>query len=149
MREDLARWQLAFTSVNHFLFVPVTIGLAFLTALLRTVWYSRKDRVALARALLADPAVLILDEPTASLPPGMRTELMSDLLDLTAGKATLLITHDLDNLGDMDEIVVLDQGRAVERGSHRELLAAPGSLPAATGRPVIDGRTQSPAPSSA
>jgi cytochrome d ubiquinol oxidase subunit I len=43
LREDLARWQFGFTSVNHFLFVPVTIGLAFLTALLQTAWYSRKD----------------------------------------------------------------------------------------------------------
>ena len=42
MREDLARWQFAFTSVNHFLFVPVTIGLAFLTALLQTIWYRRQ-----------------------------------------------------------------------------------------------------------
>jgi ABC-type transport system involved in Fe-S cluster assembly fused permease/ATPase subunit len=56
----------------------------------------------------------------------MRTELMSDLLTLTAGKPTLLITHDLDNLDDMDEIVVLDRGRAVERGRHRELLAGNG-----------------------
>ncbi|MGO8961551.1 MAG: cytochrome ubiquinol oxidase subunit I [Streptosporangiaceae bacterium] len=43
MREDLARWQFAFTSVNHFLFVPVTIGLAFLTALLQTAWYRRQQ----------------------------------------------------------------------------------------------------------
>ncbi len=43
MREDLARWQFAFTSVNHFLFIPVTIGLAFLTALLQTGWYRRRD----------------------------------------------------------------------------------------------------------
>jgi len=43
MREDLARWQFAFTSVNHFFFIPVTIGLAFLTALLQTVWYRRKN----------------------------------------------------------------------------------------------------------
>jgi len=43
MREDLARWQFAFTSVNHFLFVPVTIGLAFLTALLQTAWYYRRS----------------------------------------------------------------------------------------------------------
>jgi cytochrome bd-type quinol oxidase subunit 1 len=43
VREDLARWQFAFTSVNHFFFVPVTIGLAFLTALLQTAWYSRKN----------------------------------------------------------------------------------------------------------
>jgi cytochrome bd ubiquinol oxidase subunit I len=43
LREDLARWQFAFTSVNHFLFVPVTIGLAFLTALLQTAWYRRQS----------------------------------------------------------------------------------------------------------
>jgi len=43
LRDDLARWQFAFTSVNHFFFVPVTIGLAFLTALLQTAWYLRKD----------------------------------------------------------------------------------------------------------
>src|SRR5271165_5784320 len=43
MREDLARWQFAFTSVNHFLFIPITIGLAFLTALLQTAWYRRKN----------------------------------------------------------------------------------------------------------
>ncbi|HXW87878.1 MAG TPA: cytochrome ubiquinol oxidase subunit I [Streptosporangiaceae bacterium] len=43
MREDLARWQFAFTSINHFFFVPVTIGLAFLTALLQTAWYARKN----------------------------------------------------------------------------------------------------------
>jgi cytochrome bd ubiquinol oxidase subunit I len=43
MREDLARWQFAFTSVNHFLFIPITIGLAFLTALLQTVWYRHRQ----------------------------------------------------------------------------------------------------------
>jgi cytochrome bd ubiquinol oxidase subunit I len=43
MREDLARWQFAFTSVNHFLFIPITIGLAFLTAVLQTLWYRRKN----------------------------------------------------------------------------------------------------------
>jgi len=43
MREDLARWQFAFTSINHFLFVPVTIGLAFLTALLQTAWYRKQS----------------------------------------------------------------------------------------------------------
>ena len=85
-----------------------------------------RQRLALAQALLADPAVLILDEPTASLPPDLRAELMSGLLALTVGKATLLITHDLDNLEEMDEIVVLDQGRAVERGRGRELLAGDG-----------------------
>jgi ATP-binding cassette, subfamily C, bacterial CydC len=77
-----------------------------------------RQRIALARALLADPAVVILDEPTASLEDVARRALMADLLAVTAGRATLLITHDLEGLDQMDEIVVLDQGRAAERGSH-------------------------------
>jgi ABC-type multidrug transport system fused ATPase/permease subunit len=51
---------------------------------------------------------------------------VADLLAITAGRATLLITHDLDGLDQMDEIVVLDQGRAVERGSHDALIRAGG-----------------------
>jgi ATP-binding cassette, subfamily C, bacterial CydC len=85
-----------------------------------------RQRVALARALLADPAVLVLDEPTASLDPGVRRELMADLLAVTAGRSTLLITHELSDLAPMDEIVVLDAGRAAERGTHRELMALGG-----------------------
>jgi ABC-type multidrug transport system fused ATPase/permease subunit len=57
-----------------------------------------RQRLALARALLADPAVLILDEPTAHLDPGHRHALAADLLAATAGRTTLLITHDLDGL---------------------------------------------------
>ena len=55
-----------------------------------------RQRLALARALLADPAVLILDEPTAHLDPETRAALTADLLALTAGRATLLITHEMD-----------------------------------------------------
>ena len=51
---------------------------------------------------------------------------MADLLAVTTGRATLLITHDLDGLDQMDEIVVLDQGRVVERGSHDALIKAGG-----------------------
>jgi thiol reductant ABC exporter CydC subunit len=85
-----------------------------------------RQRLALARALLADPAVLILDEPTASLEPASRQALMTDLLAVTTGRATLLITHELDGLDQMDEIVVLDQGRTAERGTHRELYRSGG-----------------------
>jgi ATP-binding cassette, subfamily C, bacterial CydC len=81
-----------------------------------------RQRLALARALLADPAVLILDEPTASLDAVSRRALMADLLAVTAGRATLLITHELEGLEQLDEIVVLDQGRTVERGTHRDLV---------------------------
>jgi ATP-binding cassette, subfamily C, bacterial CydC len=81
-----------------------------------------RQRLALARALLADPAVLILDEPTASLDAPTRRALMADLLAVTAGRATLLITHELDGLDEVDEIVVLDRGVVAERGTHDGLL---------------------------
>ncbi len=85
-----------------------------------------RQRIALARALLADPPLLILDEPTAHLDPGNRRALTADLLAVTAGRATLLITHDLDGLDQVDEIVVLDHGRVAERGTHLDLLRAGG-----------------------
>jgi ATP-binding cassette subfamily C protein CydC len=83
-----------------------------------------RQRLALARALLADPAVLVLDEPTAHLDPETRAALTEDLLTLTAGRATLLITHEVEGLDQVDEIVVLDDGKVTERGTHAELMRA-------------------------
>ena len=85
-----------------------------------------RQRLALARALLADPAVLILDEPTAHLDPEARAALTADLLTLTAGRATLLITHELEGLDQVDEIIVLDHGKVVQRGPHEQLIRAVG-----------------------
>jgi thiol reductant ABC exporter CydC subunit len=85
-----------------------------------------RQRLAVARALLADPEVLILDEPTASLDPATSRALMADLLTATAGRATLLITHELTGLDQMDEIVVVDRGRTMERGDHRQLYRSGG-----------------------
>jgi ATP-binding cassette, subfamily C, bacterial CydC len=82
----------------------------------------QRQRLALARALLADPEVLILDEPTAHLDPESRRTLTRDLLAATAGRTTLLITHDLDGLDQVDQIIVLRQGRIIERGSYAELI---------------------------
>jgi thiol reductant ABC exporter CydC subunit len=85
-----------------------------------------RQRLVLARALLADPAVLILDEPTAHLDPEARAALTAELLILTAGRATLLITHELEGLEQVDEIVLLDHGKVTERGPHEELMRARG-----------------------
>lgn len=85
-----------------------------------------RQRLVLARALLADPAVLILDEPTAHLDPAARAALTADLLVLTAGRATLFITHELQGLEQVDEIILLDHGKVTERGTHAELMRAGG-----------------------
>ena len=85
-----------------------------------------RQRLALARAILADPAVLILDEPTAHLDPESRAALTADLLSLTAGRTTLLITHELEGLDQVDEIVVLDHGKVAQRGTHEQLMRSGG-----------------------
>jgi ATP-binding cassette subfamily C protein CydC len=86
----------------------------------------QRQRLALARALLADPPLMVLDEPTAHLDAASRRALTTDILTVTQGRATLLITHDLDGLDQVDEIVVLDRGRVAERGTHATLIAADG-----------------------
>jgi ATP-binding cassette subfamily C protein CydC len=83
-------------------------------------------RVAIARALLKDAPVLLLDEPTEGLDPATERELMQALYRLMEGRTVLLITHRLVGLETMDEIVVLERGRIVERGRHNELLRAGG-----------------------
>ncbi len=82
----------------------------------------QRQRIALARALLADFPILVLDEPAANLDTATADALTADLLDATRGRTTLLITHRLTGLDAVDEIVVLDAGRVLERGTHGELL---------------------------
>ena len=86
-----------------------------------------RQRLALARVLLADRPVLILDEPTEHLDAQTAESLAADLLRLTRGRTTLYITHRLSGLEDVDEIIVMEQGRIVERGRHHDLMAAGGA----------------------
>ncbi|MBB5119775.1 thiol reductant ABC exporter subunit CydD [Streptomyces eurocidicus] len=86
----------------------------------------QRQRVALARALLADFPVLVLDEPAEHLDLPTADALTADLLAATEGRTTVLITHRLAGLAAVDEVIVLDRGRAVQRGSYGELVAVDG-----------------------
>ncbi|MGW1465301.1 thiol reductant ABC exporter subunit CydD [Streptomyces sp. NPDC002308] len=88
----------------------------------------QRQRLALARALLADFPVLVLDEPAEHLDIATADALTADLLDVTRGRTTVLITHRLAGLDAVDEIVVLDGGRVVQRGAYAELAAVDGPL---------------------
>jgi thiol reductant ABC exporter CydC subunit len=81
-----------------------------------------RQRVAIARALLKDAPLLILDEATANLDPLTEREIMEAIRRLMAGRSTLIVTHRLVGLETVDEILVLQGGRVVERGRHYELL---------------------------
>ncbi|MGW7050166.1 thiol reductant ABC exporter subunit CydD [Streptomyces sp. NPDC054887] len=88
----------------------------------------QRQRLALARALLADFPVLVLDEPAEHLDLATADALTADLLRATEGRTTLLITHRLQGLDAVDEVIVLEDGRAVQRGPYAELVAAEGPL---------------------
>ncbi|UQT57545.1 thiol reductant ABC exporter subunit CydD [Streptomyces durmitorensis] len=88
----------------------------------------QRQRIALARALLADFPVLVLDEPAEHLDLPTADALTDDLLAATAGRTTLLITHRLAGLDAVDEVIVLDAGRVVQRGAYADLVLVEGPL---------------------
>ncbi|MEK9519388.1 thiol reductant ABC exporter subunit CydD [Streptomyces venezuelae] len=88
----------------------------------------QRQRLALARALLADFPVLVLDEPAEHLDLATADALTDDLLRATEGRTTVLITHRLHGLDAVDEVLVLDGGRTVQRGPYAELAEADGPL---------------------
>jgi thiol reductant ABC exporter CydC subunit len=86
----------------------------------------QRQRLAIARALLQDAPILILDEPTANVDALAEREILTTLLGLMAGRTSLLITHRLLGLEAVGEILVLHAGRVVERGRHHELMQMAG-----------------------
>ncbi len=85
-----------------------------------------KQRVAIARAILKNPAILIFDEATSALDSKSEKAIQDELRNIARNRTTLVIAHRLSTIVDAHQILVMDKGRVIERGSHRELLAQQG-----------------------
>jgi ABC-type multidrug transport system fused ATPase/permease subunit len=83
----------------------------------------QRQRIAIARVLLKDAPILVLDEATSALDSEVEAAIQDSLDELMGGKTVIAIAHRLSTIARMDRLVVMDQGRIVETGSHAELIA--------------------------
>jgi len=88
-----------------------------------TISGGQQQRIAIARALIRNAPILILDEPMRGLDVESEAKVREALTRLMAGKTCLMITHDLHSVTDSDQVLVVENGRIIERGTHAELMA--------------------------
>lgn len=86
----------------------------------------QRQRLAIARAVLLDPAILLLDDPAAAIDPHTEQEILHSMRQAMTGRTTLIIAHRLSTLREADLVIVLEQGRISQIGTHADLLEAPG-----------------------
>jgi ABC-type transport system involved in Fe-S cluster assembly fused permease/ATPase subunit len=97
-----------------------------------------KQRVGIARTLLKNPPILILDEATSALDTQTERSIQESLAEMGQGRSVITIAHRLSTIADADQILVLDEGRVIERGTHDDLLVLGGVYAAMWQRQVME-----------
>jgi ABC-type multidrug transport system fused ATPase/permease subunit len=100
----------------------------------------QRQRLAIARAVLLEPAILLLDDPTAAIDSETEHEIFEALDRAIAGRTTFIVAHRLSTLRRADSIIVLENGRIVQRGTHAELIKVPGPYLHVANLQLVDGR---------
>jgi ATP-binding cassette subfamily B protein len=104
----------------------------------------QRQRLAIARAVLLEPAILLLDDPTAAIDSDTEHEIFEALDRAIAGRTTFIVAHRLSTLRRADRILVMAAGRIVQQGTHAELMKVPGPYLHVARLQLVDGRALGP-----